>query len=121
MTDPTVEFFDRLTQRAHVPLLGKAAGTVHFEFARDHGTEDWFLRMDEGAVSITRSGGSAECTVRTDKTLFDRIVSGEVNAFAALLRGAMTVTGDPRLLVPVQRLFPGPPPVSRSRRAIGGK
>jgi putative sterol carrier protein len=110
MTDPTAEFFDGLAHRAHVPLLGKATGTVHFALTRDHQTEDWFLTMDKGDVSVSRSGASADCTVQTDKALFDGIVSGEVNALAAVLRGAIVVTGDPTLLVSLQRLFPGPPP-----------
>ena len=43
----------------------------------------------------------------------------EVNAMAALLRGAMGVEGDVELLVLFQRLFPGPPR-SRSRRHTAG-
>ena len=38
----------------------------------------------------------------------DRIAGGEVNAMAAILRGAITVEGDPALLLMFQRLLPGP-------------
>jgi putative sterol carrier protein len=36
------------------------------------------------------------------------MAAGKVNAFAAVLRGAIKIEGDPRLLVLFQRLFPGP-------------
>jgi hypothetical protein len=36
------------------------------------------------------------------------MAAGKVNAFAAALRGAIAVEGDPRLLVLFQRLLPGP-------------
>jgi hypothetical protein len=37
------------------------------------------------------------------------MIAGRVNAFAAVLRGTVTVEGDPTLLVLLQRLLPGPP------------
>jgi putative sterol carrier protein len=46
--------------------------------------------------------------MRADRKLFGRMASGKVNAFAAVLRGAITIEGDPRLLVLFQRLLPGP-------------
>ena len=56
-----------------------------------------------------RTIGGADCVVRGDKALFDGIAGGEVNAMAALLRGALTFQGDPELLVRLQRVFPSPP------------
>jgi putative sterol carrier protein len=47
--------------------------------------------------------------VRTDSGVFDGIASGEVNAFAAVLRGAVTLEGNPGALVLFQRVFPDPP------------
>ena len=46
--------------------------------------------------------------------VFERIVTGRMNAVAAVLRGDLQVEGDWRLLVRIQRLFPGP---RRSRTA----
>jgi putative sterol carrier protein len=46
--------------------------------------------------------------VRVDRALFERIASGEVNAMAALLRGAIDVSGESSLLLALQRVLPGP-------------
>jgi putative sterol carrier protein len=54
--------------------------------------------------------------------LFERIVDGEVNATAAVLRGAVTIDGDMELLVQLQKLFPGAPPKRRRQRnGAGGR
>ena len=54
-----------------------------------------------------------------DRALFQRLANGEVNAMAALLRGAIAVEGDPQLLVMFQRLLPGPPGSRDPRHAAG--
>jgi putative sterol carrier protein len=108
MTDPTAEFFDGLAKRSHEPLLGNARGTVRFEVAHNHETDRWLVKIDKGHVSVSRGRGRADCIVHTDKSLLDGVMRGEMNAFAALLRGAISMSGDPRPLVRLQRLFPGP-------------
>ena len=45
--------------------------------------------------------------MRADRKVFDAIVSGEMNALAATLRGAVVIEGDLGLLARFQRLFPG--------------
>ncbi len=45
--------------------------------------------------------------MRADKAVFDKVASGRLNAVAAVLRGDLQVEGDWRLLVRMQRLFPG--------------
>ena len=47
--------------------------------------------------------------VRAVKDVFDCISKGEVNAFTAVLRGAMSIDGERELLVFFQRLLPPPP------------
>jgi putative sterol carrier protein len=108
MTDPTAEFFAGLAKRSHEPLLSKARGSVRFELAHNHATDHWLIKIDKGHVSVSRRRGPADCIVHTDKSLLDGVMRGEVNAFAALLRGAISISGDPRPLVRLQRLFPGP-------------
>jgi putative sterol carrier protein len=117
MADATAEFFDRLAARGHEPLLEKAAGTLRFELADDGRRDTWLVTVAKGDVSVSRKDGAADCVVRADRELFDAIAAGEVNAMAALLRGAVAVDGDPEMLVRFQRLFP----VSASRRVPGGR
>jgi putative sterol carrier protein len=65
--------------------------------------------VDKGDVEVKHKGGEADCVVRADRKVFEGMIGGRVNAFAAVLRGAVTVEGDPTLLVLLQRLLPGPP------------
>ena len=107
-TDPTAEFFARLARRGHEPLLRRATGSVRFDLADGEKTQRWLLTIDRGDVTVSRRNGRADCVVRTTKTLFDGLARGEVNALAAILRGALTADGDRELMMLVQRVFPGP-------------
>jgi putative sterol carrier protein len=109
LADATAVFFDELARRGHEPLLGDAVGSIRFELVGDGHVETWRVGVDAGAVSVSRAEGDADCVVRGAKELFDGIATGEVNAMAALLRGALAFHGDPELLVRLQRLFPPPP------------
>ena len=51
----------------------------------------------------------ADCTLRTDKAVFDRVASGKMNAMAATLRGDIALEGDSELLVPVPAASPRTP------------
>ena len=123
MADRTAEFFDRLAGR-HQPLLGKAKGTVRIELANGGKTERWLVTFDKGDVTVSHKNTAADCTFRTDKASFDRIATGRMNAAAAALRGGVTVEGDWKLLVQLQRVFPGPPgqrgPARTSGNGQGG-
>ena len=44
-----------------------------------------------------------------ERSLFDSMATGKVNAMAAALRGVVAPEGNLGLLVSFQRLFPGPP------------
>ncbi len=110
MADATAGFFDALARRGHEPLLGAAVGSVRFELVRESQIDIWRVRLDHGDVSVARDDRTAaDCVVRADGVLFDGIAAGEVNAMAALLRGALAFEGDPELLVRLQRIFPSPP------------
>jgi putative sterol carrier protein len=69
--------------------------------------------VDKGDTTVLHKGGPADCTVRADRALFERLCRGEENALAAVLRGALVCGGDVELLLAIQRIFPGPP---RERR-----
>ena len=119
VADPTTEFFDGLGQRGYEPLLRKSSGTVRFEIVDGKRTERRYVSVDRGNVSVSRRRGAAQGVIRADRALFGRIATGELNPIAAVLRGELAVEGDWRLLVLVQRLFPGPPRKRASRRAAG--
>jgi putative sterol carrier protein len=108
--DPTAHFFQELDERGNEPLVGKAKGSMRFDLDDRNGeTEHWLLEVDKGNMSVSHKGGSATCTVHADKSVFDGIAVGEVNAVTALLRGELDVEGDWELMVMFQRLLPSPP------------
>jgi putative sterol carrier protein len=113
VADSASEFFEKLGERGHEPLFQKWSGTVRFDLTDGKRTERWLVVIEKGDVTVSRKNVRADCIVSGDKALFDEIASGKTNAMAAMLRGRIGVEGDIRLLVPIQRLFPGP---RRSRR-----
>ena len=112
-----VEFFEELGQREHEPLLGKVTGRVRFDLVEDGRPDRWLVSVDKGDTVVSHQDGPAECTVRAERALFERLCRGEENAMAAVLRGALVCTGDVELLYAIQRIFPGPP---RERPAMRG-
>ena len=119
MTDAASEFFERLRSE-HVALPTRATGVMRVEIADGKRTESWLVAVDKGKVEVSRGKGKADSVLRGDRALVDGMAAGEVNAFAATLRGAVAIEGDPRLLVLFQRLLPEPPPRGRRRQAKGG-
>jgi SCP-2 sterol transfer family len=110
MTDATSAFFHQLEARAHEPALARVTGTLRFDIVQEHPqTARWLVRVKRGEIAVAHENGEADCVVCVDKALFDGIAQGHVNAFAALLRGALKVEGDIALLALFQRLFPEPP------------
>jgi putative sterol carrier protein len=116
-SDPTARFFAELAGREHEPLLRKATGSTRFEIVDGRKTRRWFVAVERGNITVASRGAEADCVVRAERALFDKVVSGRLNAVAAVLRGDLEVEGDWRLLVRMQRLFPSPRP---SRRKSGG-
>jgi putative sterol carrier protein len=106
--DPTTEFFRGLEMRGHEPGLGKVTGTLRFDLVNGKRTARWLVAIQKGEIDVSHKNAKADCVVRADKTVFDGIAAGEVNAFAAALRGQIDIEGNPELLVFFQRLFPGP-------------
>lgn len=113
MADATSDFFESLGGRGHEPLLEKTSGSVLFELANGQQTDRWLVTIDRGDVVVSHKGGRADATVRARKDVFEGIASGELNAMAALLRGALVVEGDMALMARLQRLLPAPPRSAR--------
>ena len=116
--DPTERFFDAVAGYGYAPLLRKADGTTRFEIVDGKRTSRWFVTANKGHLSVSRRGaGDPDCAIRADKAIFEKIASGKLNAVAAVLRGDLAIEGDWRLLIWMQRLFPGQRPPRRTRTA----
>jgi len=118
-SDLTAGFFDELGSRGHEPLLRKVTGSARFDVVAGQRTERWLVTIDKGDIRVSRGNAAAGSVLRADKASFDRVVAGELNLMAAVLRGEVAVEGDPRLLVRLQRLFPRPQGGRTRRQAAG--
>lgn len=107
MTNPTEHFFSELSRRGHEPLLRRASGTVRFDLDDGGRVEHWLVDIRHGDVSVSRRAIPADCLLHMSRAYFDRMVTGEVNGLATILRNAGSFEGDPSLLVLLQRIFPG--------------
>lgn len=119
MADATAEFFEQLGERGHEPLLRKITGTLRFDLKQGKKIERWHVAVKKGDVHVSHRNVAADSVVRTEKALFDRAASGELNLMAAVLRGEVALEGHWRLLVLFQRLLPGPHGSSEPRLAAG--
>jgi hypothetical protein len=119
VASPAEEFFDKLGQRKHEPMLEKVTGTIRFDLVQGVYTEHWLVSISHGDISVSRDMAEADTYLRADRELFDRIACGEEYLMAALLRGAVAAEDNLDLLVLFERLFPGPP-VSRRPSTVAG-
>jgi putative sterol carrier protein len=113
MADAIGDFFREL-EKSHQPLLGKVQGTVRFDLTNAEGaTDHWLVSVNRGDITVSEkrrlSLSKADCAIHCDKELFEKLITGEENAIAATLRGALVSTGNVELLFAIQRIFPGPP------------
>jgi hypothetical protein len=109
MANATAEFFDGLGRRGHEPLLASTSGTLRFDLADGRRVEHWHITIRKGDVAVSRENADADAVVRLDRSLFDSMATGKVNAMSAFLRGVLAPEGNLGLIISFQRLFPGPP------------
>lgn len=105
MNDVTERFFEELGERGTEPCLAGVSGRVRFDIVGKR-TEHWLVAIDHGGITVTHRTGPADCTMKAERELFDRLVRGDDNAMAATLRGALVCAGEVDLLLAVQKLFP---------------
>ncbi|MGW1059281.1 SCP2 sterol-binding domain-containing protein [Micromonospora rubida] len=108
MLDATTRFFENLDRRGYEPLLTKISGTLRFDLNEGPQTRHWLLAIDRGRLRVSQEAREADTVVGTTPELLEELAAGRENGMAALIRGDMTVTGDIRLVVQVDRLFPAP-------------
>ena len=118
--DGVVQFFQKLDRRGHEPLLAKVTGRVRFDVVGGGHTDRWLVTVSKGDIAVSHEGGPAECAIRAERALFERLCRGEENAIAAVLRGALVCSGEVELLFAIQRIFPGPPRERQPQDSVRG-
>ena len=114
--DPTSEFFENMSHQRHFPLLEKLEGVVEFDITNDKKTDHLRVRIDHGEIGVADQTTKVDCVVKAERTLFNDILRGEENVMASVLRGDVQIEGDPRYVVPLQRLLPSPTTSPGSKR-----
>jgi hypothetical protein len=109
MGTPGTDFVEELGRRGHLPQLEQIDGTLRLDLIDGTEIDSWTVVVAHGDVRVSRGRQDADCAIYTERTVFDRIATGEVNALAALLRGWIQIEGDLRLALWVGRALPGPP------------
>ncbi|MEU1359896.1 SCP2 sterol-binding domain-containing protein [Micromonospora zamorensis] len=109
MTQATERFFESLPARAPDVLGGLADGTLQIDLGSDHRTEHWLVRMRPGSVQVSRERGPADAIWFSSAALFDRLITGEAQSVAAVLRNESTFSGNVVLFLAFRRFFPDPP------------
>jgi hypothetical protein len=108
-SDPVSQFFGLLAQPGHLSTFEGESATLRFDVVDGERVERWHLAVADGDVTVTRRSGPASVVVRIQRPHFEAMVTGRLNAQAALLRGLMNIDGDIASLMMFQRCLPGPP------------
>jgi hypothetical protein len=108
-SDPVARFFAVLAQPGHLATFEGESATLRFDVVEGERIDRWYLRVVNGDVTVTRRNSPADVVVRMLRPDIEAILTGRLNAQAALLRGLMTFDGNIAALMMFQRCLPGPP------------
>jgi predicted lipid carrier protein YhbT len=106
--DPVTRFFAALAEPGHLATFAGESATLRFDIGDGKDIERWHVTVNKGDVTVTRQNRSADAVVRIQRPRFEAIVTGRLNAQAALLRGLLTCEGSVSALMMFQRCLPGP-------------
>jgi putative sterol carrier protein len=98
----TREFFEQLPARAD---SSKTAGMTNSYLFEIEGAGEWFVNVDDGAVSVSEGGGEADVVISTTDENFQQIVAGDLNPTAAYMTGKLKIKGDMGAAMKLQKLF----------------
>ncbi len=107
--DPVGGFFTALGRQRHVATFEQESATLRFDVADGDKVSRWHVRVDDGTVTVSRRIRRADAVVGMRGADAEGIVTGRLNAQAAMLRGLITCEGSVAALMMFQRCLPGPP------------
>ena len=119
--DPVGSFFAGLAETGHVATFERQSATVRLDVANRDEVERWHLTVSRGDVDVTRENRPADAIIRTDRPQAEAMVTGRLNAQAAILRGALACEGKMAAVVMFQRCLPGPPDSTGRAAPVSGE
>jgi putative sterol carrier protein len=107
--DPVSQFFASLAEPGRISTFEGESASLRFDVGSGDRRERWRVQVTDGEVAVTRAGTPADAVVHIERPHLEAIVTGRLNAQAALLRGLLTCEGSMAALIMFQRCLPGPP------------
>jgi hypothetical protein len=115
--DPISDFFAGLAEPGHLATFEHEVATLRFDVTdaaegdrvKQRDVKHWHVAVNDGDVTVTRQLLPADAIVRIARPDLECIVTGRMNAQAAMLRGLLTCEGSFSALMVFQRCLPGPP------------
>jgi putative sterol carrier protein len=96
--------FQLLGKTEATSFVREIQGTLQFDLG-DAG--HWQMKIDRGAVRVTEGTPERpDCVLATDPEEFVRIARGDDNIIAAMLRGAIQLSGDLNVAMSFRRVLP---------------
>jgi len=108
--DPISQFFDDLARPGHLATFEGESATIRLDVpGADARFDRWFMTIHDGDVSVSHNRGPADAVVTIGQLAAVQMVTGRLNAQAAILRGLLTCEGSMSACMMFQRCLPGPP------------
>jgi hypothetical protein len=107
--DPISQFFADLAAPGHLATFEGDSATLRFDVHDGGQVQRWYVAVTNGDVAVSRQTKAADAVIHVERPTFEAIVTGRMNAQAALLRGVLTCEGSMAALMMFQRCLPGPP------------
>jgi putative sterol carrier protein len=107
--DPIGQFFASLVEPGRISTFEGESASLRFDIGSGSRRERWRVQVTDGEVAVTRASAPADAVVHIERPHLEAIVTGRLNAQAALLRGLLTCEGSMAALIMFQRCLPGPP------------
>lgn len=108
--DPISQFFTSLAEPGHLATLEAESATLRFDVTSDAARpERWYITVRDGDVSVARHAGPADAVITIGRGAAEALVTGRLNAQAAILRGLLGCAGSMAACMMFQRCLPSPP------------
>ncbi len=107
--DPISEFFLLLEDPGRISTFEGESASLRFDVGNGAATDRWRVQVTDGKVTVSRANAAADAVIKIGRPQMVALVTGRLNAQAAILRGLLVCEGSMAALVMFQRCLPGPP------------
>jgi hypothetical protein len=108
-TDVIGDFFASLAAPGHLATFEGESATLRFDVTDGDKIDRWHVTVSDGDTTVVRRKDPADVVIGIAGDRMAELVTGRLNAQAALLRGLLSFAGKPAVAMMFQRCLPGPP------------